>query len=80
MSYDFNGVYRPCTVCSAAIVMPFPPFWDLEMVKEGPPGGPVKTYLIPHSTGCTAPVSEPKPGVAVVVKGEYVKNLAVGLP
>jgi hypothetical protein len=70
-----RGTYRPCAVCEAPIVAPFPAEWDLDMIKEGPPDGSARTFYTPHRPGCTAPYADPQPGISVRVRGAYVRSL-----
>jgi hypothetical protein len=77
---EVRGDLRPCTTCHAPMIDPFPPTWDLELIKEGPADGPVRSYLTPHTDDCTALHADPHPGVAVRVRGHYVTNLTVSIP
>lgn len=70
-----TGTYRPCHTCQAPIVSPFPDTWELELIKEGPQAGPVRTFYTPHRPGCGAPYADPDPGIAVRLRGTYVKAL-----
>lgn len=75
-----RGTYRPCLTCRAPIVVPFPPTWELEMIKEGPPSGSVKSFITVHRDDCTAPYADPQPGIAVRVPGTTVASLSFNLP
>jgi hypothetical protein len=75
-----RGTYRPCPVCRAPIVDPFPEAWEIEMVKEGPPQGPVKTFITPHRDDCDAPYADPQPGLALRLPGRTVASLRFDLP
>jgi len=74
-----RGTYRPCHACQAPIMVPFPADWEVEMVKEGPPQGPVRTFITLHRDGCTAPYADPRPGIAVRISGRYVTGLDFNL-
>lgn len=78
-SYDAEatGTYRPCHGCQAPIRQPFPEDWTIEMIKEGPPTGPVRAFLTPHTAECTAPDANPQPGHVVRVPGRYVVDLII---
>lgn len=78
--HDVSGHYRPCGVCAAPAVVPFPADWTIELIKEGPPVGPVSTYFTPHRPDCTAPDADPQPGISVRVQGAAVVDLDVRLP
>ena len=67
-----NGTYRGCRTCQAPAMDPFPDTWSLDAVEEGPADGPVRTFITPHRDGCTAPLADPQPGIAVRVSGVYV--------
>lgn len=75
-----TGVYRPCRVCTAPIVDPFPEAWEIEMIKEGPPEGPVRSFITPHRDGCAAPYADPQPGIALRLPGTTVASLHFEIP
>lgn len=75
-----NGVYRPCPSCRSPIVSPFPAHWIIELVKEGPAGGPVKSWITPHRPDCVAPPADPQPGIAVRLPGGLCVDTSIGLP
>lgn len=74
------GTYRPCRTCAAPATDPFPDDWSLELIKEGPEGGPVDSYITPHRHLCGAPDADPRPGLAVRVSGRYVTRLTFAPP
>lgn len=74
------GNYRRCPVCEAPIVDPFPPAWNIELIKEGPSTGPVRSFITPHLGDCVAPPASPDPGIAVRLPGTTVASLHIGLP
>src|SRR5688572_2676543 len=51
------GTFRPCSGCRAPVVAPFPADWSLDLIKVGPPKGPVDCYLTPHRPGCDVTVT-----------------------
>lgn len=71
------GRLRQCRTCAAPIVSPFPADWELELIKEGPPGGPVDAFCTPHRPGCAAPRANPQPGIVVRVSGRYVTDVRI---
>lgn len=77
-----TGNYRPCTTCHAPIVDPFPQDWSIDLIKEGPPEGPVETFTTPHRPCCGStannPATWPTPGIAVNIPGQYIAE--VGTP
>lgn len=79
MTPSIRGNYRPCPTCKAPIRDPFPADWEIEMVKEGPPEGPVKTHFTPHTDACDAPYADPCPGVALRVSGAAVTRIGFSL-
>lgn len=74
------GTLRQCPDCHAPAVDPFPDAWNLDLIKEGPPSGPVAVFYTPHTDTCTTPVADPQPGLAVRVSGRSVTNLTIDLP
>lgn len=80
-----TGVYRPCNGCRAPIMVPFPPDWSMDLIKVGPPQGPVDSYFTPHEPGCHLTVTKDGmfrdpmacvgPGIAVNVPGRYITGL-----
>lgn len=74
-----TGVYRPCAVCAAPIVDPFPPTWEIEMIKEGPPSGPVQSFITIHRDTCDAPYADPQPGLALRLPGHTVATIGFTL-
>lgn len=75
-----SATYRPCRVCAAPAMEPFPDEWTIELIKEGPEGGPVDSYVTPHRSLCDAPAADPRPGLAVRVSGRYVTRLTFAPP
>lgn len=74
---EFDGRLRQCRVCVAPMVAPFPADWSLDLIKEGPPEGPVATFYTPHRPGCTAPYADPVPGMAVRISGSAVQKVTL---
>lgn len=72
--------YRRCPTCAAPVVIPFPSTWTLDLIKEGPPAGPVWAYAMPHRETCTASEPQPRPGHAVRLPGRYVTRLDIFIP
>lgn len=72
--FVLTETYRPCLVCQAPIMSPFPDTWTVDLIKEGPPGGPVTSWITPHAEQCDAPVPTPDPGIAVRVPGQFVRD------
>lgn len=56
MNFDYvaDGYLRQCSRCRAPFVDPFPPGWHIDLIKEGPPNGIVRTFVTPHRLGCVA--------------------------
>lgn len=54
MSCVAEGHLRRCSQCAAPFVDPFPADWHIDLIKEGPPNGIVRTFVTPHRLGCTA--------------------------
>lgn len=75
-----TGVLRQCRECAAPAIDPFPPDWHIDLIKEGPETGPVRTFYTPHRADCGMGVPDPRPGIAVRVSGRYVAALAVQPP
>lgn len=75
-----TGHYRPCGTCRAPTVVPFPPAWSLDLIKEGPVTGPIATFMTPHRDDCDAPTPVPSPGFAIRVSGRFVANLTITPP
>jgi hypothetical protein len=75
-----RGTYRPCLTCRAPIISPPPDDAEIELINEGPPEGPVRTYITPHYAGCTAPIADPQPGAAIRLPAATVLSLTFGPP
>lgn len=75
-----TGAYRGCSSCRAPIVNPFPDNWTLELIKEGEQTGPVAAFYTPHLPDCTQPPADPRPGLAIRIRGNYVTGVRVDPP
>lgn len=77
-----TGVYRPCATCGAPVVDPFPEHWHIDLIKEGPRFGPVKTFYTPHADTCGQPMpTYPEDtGITVRIAGHYVTRINIHLP
>jgi len=80
--YGVIGEYRPCTVCEAPVVSPFPNTWTIDMIKEGFRWGPVRAYYTPHAEQCDAPMPTyaEDTGVCVRIPGHYVASINIEPP
>lgn len=69
--------YRRCAGCEVALVMPTPPGWFFDLVKEGEVYGPTTAFVTPHSGGCVVVLVQPVPGIAVRLPGPAVSVINV---
>ena len=74
-----TGTYRPCPTCQAPIKDPFPEDWEVELIKESPAEGPVRSFLTIHTDGCTAPYADPQPGIALRLPGRVVASIGFSI-
>lgn len=71
--------YRRCGVCGAALVVPTPPGWFFDLIKEGPEEGPVRAFIQPHQEGCKAQLVVPLPGISLRLTADQASIEAVDL-
>jgi hypothetical protein len=76
------GAYRPCRTCGAPIVDPFPAEWTIDLIREGPRRGPVRSFCTPHSEQCDAltPEYTDDTGICVRLPGRYVTSIDISPP